>query len=568
MLTRITIIFLLFLISGTATAQEKTKYWIFFTDKLEGYGKRTQVEENYLTHRAVTRRALRAEPGEEHRFALQDAPVSRVYEMNLLQNGFTVEHQSRWLNAVTAWLTESERDEVEKLSYVRTTRAVAHLSVDMEPAPSTSPVIAEKIASNCDESFFGPSGTQLGIVNACSAIMDGINGTGVVLGFIDTHYHLPGGDPFDDPTLRHIPQSSRLLGVRDFTRRDASQDCPEIHPHGMVVASVAVGYDEGNLIGPGHGAMIFGATTECSVYERNIEEDNFVVALEWLESKGVDVINASIGYFGFEAGQKSYSIDDMDGDTGLTTIALDLAAQRGLIAVVSAGNNGPQPRTIHTPADADSVISVGGVRLTEEQETEVVAFSSRGPTADGRIKPDVIAPGFLVWTADKHANGTSFSAPIVAGVVAQMLQVNPNLGPMDVRRLLTSTASRSNSPDNNHGWGIIDADAAIKSAQMLVTSSNKNLPLPDKLILHAPYPNPFRSTAHFTIETVTDISHARLKLHDLLGREVASVYQGPIRAGGMPVQFDGTDLAPGIYVYTLEYEGERRQSGKLIRMGY
>lgn len=564
MLIRLTIPLFLLIIPKITTAQEKAKYWVFFTDKMDGYGKRTQVEDNYLTHRAMTRRSMRGEPNQEHRFALQDTPISKTYEADFLHNGFTIEHRSRWLNAVTSWLTENEREQVENLSYVRTTRSVEYLTTDMQPTPTASPVIAEKTASNCDRSFFGNSMTHLSTVNACSAIMEGINGTGVILGFIDTQFHRKGDSgPFSHPSLKHIPQSNRLLGVRDFTRRDPSQDCPGVHSHGMSVASVAAGYDEGILIGPGHGAMVYGASTECSLYERNIEEDNFVAGVEWLESEGVDVINISLGYSRFDDGQKSYTPNEIDGDTGLTTIALDLAAQRGVISVTSTGNSGPMKKTVSTPADADSVISVGAT--IGQTSDDVIFFSSRGPTADGRIKPDVVAPGFRIWNAEGTANGTSLSSPIVAGVVAQILQVNPDLGPMDVWRLLTSTASKSSSPNNDHGWGGINADAAIKSAQLLV-SSNRVPPIPDNLILHAPYPNPFQNITHFTVEAGADISHARLMIYDLLGREVNSVYQGPIPAGGIPLQFDGTDLSPGVYVYTLEFAGHS-QSGKLVRMG-
>ena len=130
----------------------------------------------------------------------------------------------------------------------------------------------------------------------------------------------------------------------------------------MHTASVAVGYIENFFVGPAHGAMIWGATTECAPYERNIEEDNFVAGVEWLESQGIDIISASLGYIRFDSLQHSYTFADLDGDTGITTKIYDAAAGRGVVTVTSAGNDGLEDQPfISMPADGDSVIAVGGV---------------------------------------------------------------------------------------------------------------------------------------------------------------------------------------------------------------
>ena len=547
-----------------ATAQEKTKHWIFLTDKLDAASKHTLVESEYLTEAAVTRRALRGESDLTAQFARQDAPISLAYEADLATMGITIAQRSRWLNAVTAWLSAEEINQVAALPYVSNLRPVAHLRPSVLPNIPVSTVIAKRTSSNCPSSLFGHSCEQLDVVNAIPPLERGINGQGVTLGFLDTNYSTTGRSPFSHSSLVHIRDSGRLIEARDFSERDPTQPCNGTNTHGMNVASVAVGFREGQLIGPGHGASIYAAKTECAPYERNIEEDNFVAAVEWMESEGVDVMTSSLGYLEFDTGQHSYTASDLDGDTGLTTIVFDWAAQRGVITITSAGNSGPGASTLGTPADGDSVISVGGVHSSRV----IVSFSSRGPTADGRIKPDVVAQGSGVFVGTSggygRSSGTSFSAPMVAGIVTQILQVSPGLGPREVWNVLTSTASRSMNPNNDLGWGIVDADAAVMTAVSL-NRSDQTTPVPGNLTVHPPYPNPFQSTAHFTIEALEPVTHARLAIFDMLGRKVATVYEGPINAGGMPIAFDGTHLPPGIYAYSLEVDG-RVQSGMITRL--
>ena len=207
------------------------------------------------------------------------------------------------------------------------------------------------------------------------------------------------------------------------------------------------------------------ARTEDAVTETPIEEDNWIAAMEWADSIGVDVTSTSLGYIDFDSPFTSYTWEDMDGNTAAITIAADYAVSLGITVVNSAGNEGGNSthNTLGAPSDGDSVIAVGAVTSSGIR----ASFSSVGPTVDGRIKPDVMAMGSNNYYASTSGNGywngsgTSFSCPLVAGVCALLLQKNPALTPMEVLQLLRSTATQSNNPNNEYGWGIINALSAI-----------------------------------------------------------------------------------------------------------
>src|SRR5690606_30118203 len=210
-----------------------------------------------------------------------------------------------------------------------------------------------------------------------------------------------------------------------------------------------------------------------------------------------------------------------------------------------------------TPADGDSVIAVGAVR----PDSTRASFSSFGPTADGRIKPDVSAPGSMVYVATpgeyRSSAGTSFASPLVAGVVAQMLQVNPGLAPMDVREILRETASLADSPNNSLGWGIINANAAINRAAILA-SGNMG---PDLGLQVEVYPNPATDRLHIHI-TRSFVGIARLTMFGTLGRRGQSAGQTitPRRnTRSLPVE----QRAAGLYLYSVEL-GSERTTGKVI----
>jgi len=263
--------------------------------------------------------------------------------------------------------------------------------------------------------------------------------------------------------------ATRILATRDFVNGDESVADGDIGEgsHGTATLSVIGGFQPGQIIGPAYAARYILAKTENTESETPVEEDNWAAAVEWAESLGVDVISSSLGYLTYDRPFPSYTAADLNGDTAISTRAADLAGERGVMVVNSAGNEGlnASSNTLGAPADGNLVLAVGAVTSSGTR----ASFSSVGPTADGRIKPDVAAQGVGVKVARPDsstgyttANGTSFSCPLAAGVVALLVQANPSASVDQVFDALRSTATQAARPDNLLGYGIVDALAALR----------------------------------------------------------------------------------------------------------
>jgi serine protease AprX len=329
--------------------------------------------------------------------------------------------------------------------------------------------------------------------------------------------------------------------------------------HGTYTLSALAGFKEGQLIGPAYGASFLLAKTENTDYERHIEEDNWVAGAEWADSLGADIISSSLGYRDFDSSNTSYTWKDMDGNTTIVTIGADVAASRGILVVNSAGNEGSASGNINTlvaPSDGDSVLAVGAVYSSGA----LVSFSSMGPTADGRIKPDVVARGFGTycassWDTSGYAgvSGTSLSCPLVAGASALVLQANPTFSNMDIINALKNTASQAQTPNNEYGWGIINA---YQAALYPTDIANGEEPIVRGYQLLANYPNPFNSetTIQYRVKSSGNVS---LQVFNSLGQKVAELVNNYRAAGTYQLAWNAAHLASGIYYLVLETPANR-----------
>ena len=540
------------------TTQESFKYWIFLKDKVDQSGYKTPVEPEHITSAALSRRSLRA----TRDLTDYDRPVSQNYLDQLIEADISPLVQSRWLNAVSAYLREDDIQRVSALPFVTEVRRVARMDPVSMPEPSvvTEALPAPDIRKNYRLDY-GPSIFQLELVNSIPLLEEGRNASGVKLGIIDTGM---GSLVSSHPATSQMVADNRFIESRDFTGQPADQSV-----HGYAVLSVAAGFDPGRLIGPAYGAEIYHARTEYAPTETNQEEDSFVAGIEWMESEGVDVINISLGYSEFDNGQSSYSVSDLDGETGITTRAADIAAEMGVVVVSSAGNSGCNSPSscwyfITMPADGHNVITVGAV----DSLGVLANFSSRGPTADDRIKPDVVAQGVASYLAIgnlsySRSSGTSFSSPMVAGVVALMLEANPSLRPDQVRDILRSTASQAIAPDNEIGWGRIDADAAVQTALALVSSTENDVPF--SVAVQPPYPNPTFDRTNIWVDNDATPIEASIEVYNLLGQRIQTSYSGVLQRGRHRVSIDLSNQPAGLYIYRFE-AGDLLQSGTFVKL--
>ena len=436
------------------------RVWVFFKDKPEyvKLGKAgARIPELNLSKRAINRR--KKVLGPDKLIDRADFPVPEDYIDAVKSEGAEIICQSKWLNAVSIRADSALCSRIEVLPCVRFVRPV--LSPDQAPVNGQA-LMKFNQSVNTHSLDYGPGYTQLDQIRVPEVHDLGLDGSGVLIGLIDSGF---------DTRNHRIFSRTRILDQYDFYWNDENPanedgDVSSQHNHGTQVLSVIGGFQEGVLIGTAYGATYVLAKTEWIPTEFRLEEDLWVMGLEWMEALGVDVVSTSLGYGYFDDGFQ-YAFEDLNGDVCVTTVAADLAARKGVLVVTSAGNEALKPwKTILSPADGDSVLAVGAV----DWDGTLAPFSSEGPTADGRIKPDVVAMGVGVYCARPDedgtihyvsANGTSFACPLAAGVCALVLQAHPELTPMDIRDAVRETASCSQLPSNGMGWGLPDAYRAI-----------------------------------------------------------------------------------------------------------
>ncbi|MEE9289040.1 MAG: S8 family serine peptidase, partial [Bacteroidota bacterium] len=457
---------------GSLDSQTK-KYWIFLKDKGPPASVVTtkydspNVEDLAflgLTERAIKRRS-KMHPG-DGLIDIADLPLHPPYLVALRAMGIRVLRTSKWLNAVSVELSDDQFDTVSQLPFVQHLKPVAKF-LRRRPSEKKLPPQPPSLEGSAHVFDYGPSLTQLELIRIPDLHDMNITGGGVLVGMLDTGFRWR-----DHEALMNL----NVIAEYDFINEDSvTADEPQEgisqDGHGTATLSLVGAFKEGQLIGGAFGADFLLGKTEVAPTERKIEEDYWVAGIEWMEGQGVDVVNSSLGYFDFDPsgeGGPDYTFADLDGQTAVTTRAANIAASKGVVVVVSAGNNNLNSYWpwINTPADATGALAIGAVSAGGS----IASFSSRGPTADGRTKPDVVAMGvgtrvtsfFKDSSTYNFFTGTSASAPLAASAAALLLSARSELTPPQVFDALRNTADRAEFPDNTFGWGLINATDALQ----------------------------------------------------------------------------------------------------------
>jgi len=454
---------ILFILVPSILFADNIKQWVFFNDKGEG-----QTAEIY--DKALNRRLLR---GTQRGSTDLDIYPDQRYIESLKAAGLKVHRISRWLNAASVSGSSEAISRISELRFVKKIQPVAAYHRDriiQDETNNSLPIDQFLLKQTAFD--YGPSYFQLHLCQIDSLHSLGYSGQGVLIGVMDTGFKL------NHPAFSEIIESGRLIATYDFINDDEDvQDTMNIQQeHGTAVWAVIGAFAEDTLIGSAFGADFMLAKTEIKTQEIRAEEDNWIAAAEWMEAQGADIISSSLGYIYW------YDQSDLDGNTCAITIAADIAASLGVAVVNSAGNERSNYwDAVTPPADGNMVIAAGGITSTGN----LWSGSSPGPTADGRIKPDVAAMALFVRAANYLSNGynsytgTSFAAPIISGGLALIIEAHPEWDLMTLIYNLRKTASNASSPNNDLGWGIARFNNMYSG----------NIPLPDgKRFFVAPNP--------------------------------------------------------------------------------
>lgn len=538
--TRLRLLLIPLLFPLVAAAQEIAPgvYWICFTDKA-GNDYQINQPEHFLSRRSIDRRAFQGLAVDHH-----DVPVNASYLQEIKAMGVEIKHVSRWLNGIAMTnMNEATFQQVLALGFTDT----LHWEPDTDdvyfPSKSGNPRFEAPLQT--------PPGFDYGIareqneqvrVNGMHEL--GFTGKGVWIGVLDAGFF----NMDSLPSFTLLYNEGRVLGARNYVDDRSIYELSS--SHGMSVSSVMAGEWDGNLVGTAPHASYLLCSTENSDQETRIEEIAWIEAAEYADSLGVDVLNTSLGYSDFDGEEYDYSYEDMDGSSTYISRAASMCASRGLILCSSAGNSGNDEwYYITAPADAANVLAVGAV-----DSTNVLAnFSSRGPSYDARIKPDITAMGQRTGVQYRdgrldRTNGTSFASPVMAGSVATLWQAFPELNARDLIHMVRQSGHRSNNPDSSYGFGTPNILRAYHSITRIPLNMDT-----DRMEI---WPNPAGDLVRIRLP---ESGEQQVNLFDLSGRIALS------RQLHLPGEMElPAKLPDGIYILEIRTGGTIYR-GRLIK---
>ena len=514
--------------------------WIYFTDKPNVQTSITNPI-TILTQKAIDRKNA-------HGVSIdaRDVPVNETY-ISQLKNatGITVKAKSKWFNAVHV------RGSVTDINNLKTTFSFVDKIVFADRNLNVTKTVKQKQASKLQTALttfnYGNATNQIQMIKGDQLHVSNYIGTGITVAVLDAGF--PNVNMM--ASFQRLRNAGNLKGSYDFVQRDTDVYTNTTSHHGTLVLSTMAGYVENQFVGTAPDASYYLFITEDAPTENPVEESYWVEAAERADSLGVDVINTSLGYTTYDNTNYSYTTSDMDGNTAFITKGANIAFEKGMLLINSAGNEGNSSwGIVSAPADAAGVLTIGAVNSLGNY----ASFSSRGSNTQSTQKPDVVAQGQASAVINENdviytANGTSFSSPIMAGGIVCLWQALPNKTNAEIMQLVRESASQYNTPDYFLGYGIPNLQTALNLAL-----SMEDYKIYDEI---KAYPNPTKDLLSFKLPSLN--TSYSVKVHNITGKQVLASTVNKVTN-----QINLSSIVDGLYFVTI-YSKASNQTFKIIK---
>jgi len=515
--------------------------WAFFDDK-ENVAAALADPITILTQEALDRKALHGIVVDE-----RDVPVNENYITQVKNaTGITVLAKSKWMNCVYIQGTEADINNLLNLPFVSSVE-FADKNLNLFPV---STGVTDKFQLENETSRivydYGQAANQVEMIGIDHVHEQDFTGEGMIAAVLDSGF--PNITSIG--AFAHIVNENRLLGTYDFAGRQ--EDVTGTGSHGTRTFSDMGGLLDGDFVGTSPNASYYLFRTEFAPTEVPVEEAWWVEAMERADSLGVDVVNTSLGYQDYDNPNYDHSYDDLDGQTTFAARGANLAFEKGMLLVTSAGNDGGGFTFVATPADAPGVLTVGAV----DSNGNYASFSSIGPTVDGRVKPDVMAKGASAAVVDAAgfvttSSGTSFSSPIMAGAVTSLWQARPETTNAELMQIIRESSSLFDTPTDEMGYGIPNFEEALNALNTFAIEEQ----LLD--LNFAVYPNPTSDVINISFPK--GIETATVTMYNVLGTQVMRS-----EVTTTSNRIDVSRLSTGVYVARIEHQNTSN-SFKIIK---
>ncbi len=519
-----TIIGIVILLIANTFAFAQQDAWVYLTDKQDV----SFALDNPLT--ILTQRALNRKAAHSIAIDERDVPVNENYISQLKsETGITVLAKSKWFNAVHVRGSEADINSLLALNFVD------YIDFADKSLNTSSRVLSPQskfeIEDTQVEFVYGDTMNQVEMIGADELHLQDFTGEGIIIAVLDAGFT----NVNTMSAFQRLRDNNDLLDGYDFVDRSTDIYAFTENDHGTKVLSDMAGFVQDEFVGTSPDASFYLFRTEDIFSENPVEESYWVEAAERADSLGVNIINTSLGYKTYENPNYSYIDSDLDGNTTFSTRGANIASEKGILVINSAGNSGESG--VAAPADGINVLSIGAV----DMDGLYVAFSSQGSTNQPTQKPDVVArgAGTYVIGADNvivQNNGTSFSSPIMTGGAACLMQALPNASVEQLKQFIRESASQFNTPDSLLGFGIPDLQLALDIGLSVLENEVETFQL---------YPNPVATKLNVIFPQ--GLEQAELYIFDVLGKLVVEKI-----LFNQFSQIDMTSMSPGIYMLRIK----------------